>query len=223
VHDLLLFDLDGTLVDPIQGAHQCINHALTQCGFDPIDSAQMAPFIGPPLDGTFETLVGSTAVELIDRLVATYRERYSEVGYSECRLYPGVEASLRELRARGQRLAVCTSKRVDFAERILQMLGLLELFDFVDGGEIRISKSQQIARLRQATRVTQRTVMIGDRAVDLFAAHSNGLSSAGVLWGYGSNDELAAEEPRYLFAAPSEWRQLATVAQTPVAGDEGPP
>ena len=212
MHDLLLFDLDGTLSDPIEGATRCINHALVDCGFDSVEDTHVAPFIGPPLNHAFEAITRSTSVDLIDRLIASYRERYSDVGYSECRLYPGVEQAIRQLHADGVPLAVCTSKRADYAERILSMFGLLELFQFVSGGEIRVPKAYQITRLRQQRVVTAQTIMIGDRAVDLVAAHLNGLSSAGVLWGYGSREELAAEQPLHLFAAPSEWQGLARPA-----------
>ena len=95
------------------------------------------------------------------------------------------------------------------------MLELDDLFRFIDGGAVRVSKRQQMQRLRGEGRVSDRSIMIGDRAVDLVAAHSNGLSSAGVLWGYGSVEELSGENPRYLIETP---RALDVF----LAGDAGP-
>lgn len=208
MHDLLLFDLDGTLCDPLDGLSLCINYALEGYGFEPIERLLVASFVGPPLNVAFESIVGDDSAELIDGLVEKYRERYSEIGYSECRLYPGVANALHELAATGVTLGICTSKRADFAVRILEMFELSTLFDFIDGGGIRIPKARQIERLLREGLLTSRSIMVGDRAVDLAAAHTNGLASAGVLWGYGSRSELVAEAPRYLFESPREWRTL---------------
>jgi phosphoglycolate phosphatase len=85
------------------------------------------------------------------------------------------------------------------------LFGLHDYFLFVSGGHIGIHKWQQIERLIAAKQVTLSSLMIGDRAIDLGAAHKNGLQSAGVLWGYGSEAELCAEKPSYLFRQPGEW------------------
>ncbi len=215
MYNLLLFDLDGTLCDPLEGATRCINHALAECGLEPVASQRVATFIGPPLDTAFESIVGSDSVTLIDLLIEKYRERYSDLGYAECHLYPGIRDALGDLHASGVPLAVCTSKRADFAERILRMFELADLFQFIDGGGIRYPKQEQIKRLWAEGRLPGGSIMIGDRAVDLVAAHRNGLASAGVLWGYGSTAELEAENPAHMFHAPSELEILA-------GGDRGP-
>ena len=144
----------------------------------------------------------------IGALVAKYRERYAEVGYSENILYPGIAEALDSLGRAGMPMAVCTSKRVDFAEQILEMFGLRHHFRFVSGGEIGTHKWQQMAALLSQNRVTPSSVMVGDRAVDMVAAHRNGLTAAAVLWGYGSPAELHAQSPRYCFAAPGDLLQL---------------
>ncbi|MFO1338658.1 MAG: HAD hydrolase-like protein [Burkholderiaceae bacterium] len=87
--------------------------------------------------------------------------------------------------------------------------GLDSHFQLVDGGEIGVQKWQQIAALRAAGRVGDASLMVGDRAVDLVAAHRNGLCGAGVLWGHGSAEELHAESPRYLLDAPAQLTQWA--------------
>jgi phosphoglycolate phosphatase len=207
-HDLLLFDLDGTLSDPLEGIGRSINYALTHLGFPEQTMADLAAFIGPPLDESFGVITGIRDVSVIRALVARYRERYAEVGYSENILYPGMAEVLEDLGRAGMPMAVCTSKRVDFAEQILEMFGLRHHFQFVSGGEIGTHKWQQMAALCSQNRVTPSSVMIGDRAVDMVAAHRNGLSAVAVLWGYGSPAELDAESPRYCFSAPGDLLQL---------------
>ena len=203
-HDLLLFDLDGTLTDPIEGIGRSINFALKAAGHEERTLADLARFIGPPLDETFAELVGSADAEVIAALVASYRERFGDVGYAENLVYPGIREALETLRERGARMAICTSKRRDFADKILRLFDLREHFLFISGGDVGISKWQQIEALRVDGLVSSDSVMIGDRGVDITAAHRNGLTAAAVLWGYGPREELEREDPRYVLASPDE-------------------
>lgn len=106
-------------------------------------------------------------------------------------LYPGIPEALLALVRRGHRLGVCTSKRVDFAEQILELFGLRAYFQFVRGGDVGISKDQQLRELLRDGVAGTDATMIGDRAVDIFAARANDLNSVGVLWGHGSLEELS--------------------------------
>lgn len=89
------------------------------------------------------------------------------------------------------------------------MFSLRHHFEFVDGGEIGVEKRQQIESLRSRKYVSPASVMVGDRAVDIIAARTNGLSAGAVLWGYGTLAELTSECPTYLFRSPEEWIQMA--------------
>jgi phosphoglycolate phosphatase len=207
-HDTLVFDLDGTLSDPIVGIGRSINYALEHFGLQPYPLPSLTVHIGPPLDEIFASLTNGPP-ELIAGLVEKYRERYAEVGYAENELYAGVREALTALREAGVPLGLCTSKRVDFAEKILVLFGLRELFEFVSGGGVGIQKWEQMQVLRNAGQVSDASVMIGDRVFDMIAAHRNGLSAAGVLWGHGSRAELEAERLRYLLQQPDDLMKLA--------------
>ncbi len=210
-YEYLVFDLDGTISDPKDGIVRSLNYALENHGFSIRDENELVRHIGPPLDQTFSVLTNESGDELISSLIAKYRERYSDIGFSENVLYKGIEETLQQLNIQpGIKLGVCTSKRVDFAERILTMFGLRELFDFVNGGKIGIEKWQQLASLYSNDIINSRTVMIGDRFVDLIAAHKNGLHAAGVLWGFGSQSELEQHEPTHIFKRPCELVKLTT-------------
>jgi phosphoglycolate phosphatase len=208
-HDLVLFDLDGTLTDPIVGFTRSLNYALEHFGFQTIDAPQAAPHVGPPLDEAFRALTNASDEETLRSLVTKYRERYSDIGFAETTIYPGVREAIEALHRSGMRMAVCTSKREDFARRIIELLGLAERFEFVAGADVGISKVQQIGELQRRGAIAGESVMVGDRGVDLVAAHRNGLIGAAVLWGYGSRAELEREKPQYVFREPSEWSRLA--------------
>lgn len=209
--DLILFDLDGTLADPLEGFTRSMNHALTHFGHPPREPGEFAPWIGPPIEGAFRALTGREAQTEIAALIAKYRERYADIGYRENRIYPGIPEALQQLAATGIALGVCTSKRGDFATRILELFGLAQHFRFVSGGDVGIAKWQQIEALCAKGAASARSVMVGDRAVDLTAAQRNGLASAGVLWGYGARAELAAHAPLHLFDRPAELTRLASL------------
>jgi phosphoglycolate phosphatase len=201
----LIFDLDGTLSDPLEGIGRSINHALEHHGLASRPLTELARFVGPPLDGTFRELAGVDAP--VASLVARYRDRYSVTGYAENRLYDGIAPVLAAL-AEHRVLGLCTSKRADFAEKILVLFGLRDHFAFVSGGDIGITKADQLRDLRETGTIDGDAIMIGDRAVDIESAHANGLAGCGVLWGFGSRDELEAARPRWLLASPIE---LATL------------
>ena len=201
---VVVFDLDGTISDPLPGFSRSINHALRLQGLPERAPADLARFIGPPLDESAVELTASADPAAHARLIADYRQRYGETGYAENTLYDGIPEALRALRDAGATLGVCTSKRADFAERILALFGLRELFAFVSGGDIGVHKWQQLQALRDSATVGPDAVMVGDRAVDITAAHRNGLRACGVLWGFGSADELRAEQPQFLAATPAD-------------------
>lgn len=200
----LVFDLDGTLSDPAVGIGRSINHALAHYGYPTIPEAQVPQFIGPPLDVSFGALTGSTAPDHLAELVAKYRERYADVGYTENILYPGIPEALEALATAGVSMGLCTSKRVDFARSILRLFGLKQHFRFLSGGDIGVHKRQQLASLLSDGPINAASIMIGDRAVDIEAAKSNGLRSAGVLWGHGSAEELTQADPDALLRFPRE-------------------
>ena len=207
-YDTLLFDLDGTISDPLEGIGRSINHALDHFGYSQIPMDEIAQHIGVPLDGLFRLFSEETADETILPMVDIYRERYIEVGYAENELYPEMPEILRSLTQSGMCMGICTSKRKDYATKIVEMFGLLDCFEFVSGGDVGISKAQQIEDLVRDGLASANSLMIGDRAVDLTSGHANGLGAAGVLWGFGSREELEKENPRHLFSEPEELLEL---------------
>ena len=205
----LIFDLDGTIADPTVGIGRSINYALAAFGHPEIGAERISEHIGPPLDAIFRRIVPGVSADTILGMVAKYRERYGEVGYAENVVYPGVPETLEDLAAHGVPMGICTSKRVDFAERILTLFRLRSYFGFVSGGEIGICKEEQLRILITQGTVNQGAVMIGDRAADIIAARANGLGSIGVLWGHGSREELLRAVPDQLVESPMELKRLA--------------
>jgi phosphoglycolate phosphatase len=194
----LLVDLDGTLTDNFVGIARSIRHALLALGAPEPAAAALLPCIGPPLRVSFARLLASDDPTLIERALAHYRERYAEVGWQENVVYAGVDAAIAGLAARGEAIYLCTSKPAPYAERIVAHFGLRPFLDGVYGADLAGTlddKAVLVAHLvaREGLDPAACT-MIGDRVHDVRAAHANGVRAIGVLWGYGSRDELKAAD-----------------------------
>jgi phosphoglycolate phosphatase len=200
----LIFDLDGTISDPVEGIGRSINHALESFGYPAIPGNEMSRYVGPPLEDTFLERVPGISHDVVVAMIAKYRERYGNVGYAENVLYPGIPEVLARLSSTGVTMGVCTTKKVDFAEQILAMFGLRHHFTFVSGGDIGVRKHQQLERLVADRVVGLDAVMIGDRATDIAAARANRLRGVGVLWGHGSREELEGAAPDRLLERPDQ-------------------
>jgi len=205
----VLFDLDGTLTDPRQGILACFKHALEALHVDPPADRELEGFIGPPLHESFARLFGPNKQAMVKEAVALYRERFAVKGMFENSVYPGMVEALTQLAGRGAWLSVATVKPTVFAERIVEHFGLGEFFHRIYGSELDGTNSEKahlLAHLLKAESLSPTgTIMIGDRAQDVLAAKANGILPIGVLWGYGSREELLeagarglCEEPRMI-------------------------
>lgn len=191
----LLFDFDGTLTDPREGIVNCLRHAFTSLAFPAPSEDELSALIGPPLQESFLQIFGASRTDLAARALELYRERFRDVGMFENRVYPGIPVALERLVQSGWTLWVATSKPHLFARQIAQHFGLAEYFAGIHGAEldgIRSNKGDLIAHILETENIEpEQAIMIGDRSHDILGARRNGVRSIGVLWGYGSHDELA--------------------------------
>ena len=209
---VVLFDLDGTLTDPKEGITKSVQHALRAIGQPADDLDALTGFIGPPLRESFREIAGLTAGEA-EAAIDAYREYFGAQGLYENFAYDGIAEVLAELAAEGRRLAVATSKPGVFAEPILDRFGLRGWFEVVAGSELdgtRARKSEVIAYALDllGCEASRTCVMIGDRHHDIAGAHQAGVSSIGVLWGYGGIEEMILAEPDRLAGTVDELPNL---------------
>jgi len=192
----LLFDLDGTLTDSCSGIIRSIRHALTENGLVAPPEESLRWVIGPPILKTFEKLLGDESAHLFDPVVHSYRERYGRIGLFENEVYPEIEDALIELTRLGHILHVATSKATIYAARIIEHFELGKYFHSVDGSELdgtRADKTHLIAHILEREGIAPAdAIMIGDREHDMIGTTANGVPGIGVLWGYGSREELDA-------------------------------
>ena len=203
--DAIYFDLDGTLTDPKPGITRSIQYALQRLDHPTMPTEdELTWCIGPPLRASFVRLLG--AETSADLAVSYYRERFSDIGLYENGVYDGIGEVLTSLCASGHRLFVATSKPHVFAERIIDHFGLRDHFERVFGSELdgtRVDKSHLLEyALKQASVDPARTLMVGDRSHDMVGAKNNGMKGIGVLYGYGTRDELLDAGAHHVCATP---------------------
>ena len=202
----VLLDLDSTLIDSYPGILASCLAALRALGHEPDETLDIRRTIGPPLEDMMQVLLQSYGDGRVGEAVAAYREHYGESGYPGSVPYPGIGKSLEEMKRAGLRIYLATSKRVIFASRILDHLKFATYFDgiygSVPGGEMD-HKPELIAYvLSKHGLLPSHCLMVGDRRYDISGAHAVGMRGLGVLWGYGTRDELEVAGADHLVASP---------------------
>jgi phosphoglycolate phosphatase len=191
---LLVFDLDGTLVDSVPDLANALNEVLRERGYPPLSRAEVAPMVGdgvPPLVARAFAARGGSAAEAALAL-PRYIELYEASATNLTRPYPGVRETLVLLRAHGYRTAVCTNKLQRASETVLAGLDLAGLFDAVAGGDRypvrKPDKGHLLGLIAELGGSAARTVMIGDSENDAAVAHAAAVPLVIMRYGYARVD-----------------------------------
>lgn len=204
---LACFDLDGCLADSSVAIPHTINLALQEAGLPTLPAALLRRYIGPPLLQSFEEMLRDAgddparAAACLD----SYRSHYPRVSIERTTAYPGIPELLAGLSPKA-RLVVVTSKPAAFSAPLVEALGLARYFEALHAPELDETlepKEVTLGRaLEQAGRVEGERAMIGDRHHDVDAGRAWGLRTAGVLWGFGSREELEHAGAELIAAEP---------------------
>ena len=206
------FDLDGTLTDPGLGITNSVQKALLAYGIYEEDRRKLYPFIGPPLADSFVQYYGFSQ-EQAREAITHFRAYFSVHGIFENELYEGIPSLLKEMKEAGKKIYLATSKPEEFAVRILEHFQLLDFFDQVFGATMdekgRVEKLDVLSfALKQSGADPKDSFMIGDRKYDMEAGKKLGLSTIGVLYGYGGKEELEKARADFICENVSELKEI---------------
>ena len=210
--EYVFFDLDGTLTDAGKGITNSVAYSLKKNGIEPPPREELYKFIGPPLVDSFMRYYGFS-LEGAHKAVEDYREYFRERGIFENEVYEGIYELLSSLKKSGKKLVLATSKPEPFAKTILSHFELDKYFYFVAGAlmdETRTKKGDGIRYALTCCGEPERdnVIMVGDREHDILGAKENGLRSIGVLYGYGSREELLQAGADLVAAEPCDIEKI---------------
>lgn len=208
----LFFDLDGTLSNSEEGILNAVAYALKKVDFPIPPRKDLRFFIGPPLSRSFAKLC-SVDEKTAKEYVENYREYYRDKGIFECSLYGGIPALLADLSAAGAKLVLATCKPTVLSARVIEHFGLSPYFEMISGPEFdgtRGEKHEVIAYAMEKLQISDPSsvLMIGDRSDDVLGAKKNGISACGVLWGFGTKEELETAGASALLPSVSSAREF---------------
>lgn len=207
----VIFDLDGTLVDPAGGIQDGIAAALSAVGIPVPDAAVLQSMIGPKLSDALLNTVG-VPVHLVGEVIGHYRAYYRSIGIAQGAVYPGIRELLENLVASGHTLAVATQKPQGLAHTVLEHHGISRYFSSIRGSSddetldgVHLGKKEIIANaLSDLATPDGVAVMVGDRSQDVVGALANGIDCIGVHWGFAVDGELEAAGAAVTVHQPAE-------------------
>ena len=218
MYQYCLFDLDGTLTDSREGITKSVQYALKHYGIDEPDLKKLEKFIGPPLADSFAQFYGFPEKKAWEAC-EVYRERFIPIGAYENKVYDGVPEMLQQLKEKGVRIALASSKPEVSVRKILDYFDLMQYFDVVVGSApdgSHGSKEEIVERalselgvqvLSKEDRYSQ-CAMIGDRRFDICGAKKHGVTSVGVRFGFADEGELEQAGADYIVDSVKEMEQL---------------
>lgn len=197
----VIFDFDGTICDTGEGILKSAKFALDYYNIEAPEYTELTYFIGPPLLVTFQEKFGVDAATA-DKLVKKYRERYTNKGLLESKMYDGIKELLVKLKKEGIKLGIASSKPQDYVEALLDHNTIKSYFDVICGVSFSAdceSKANIISRcLKELETAGNETLMVGDKSYDINGAKANMIDSVGVMWGYGSRVEFAGAGAKFI-------------------------
>jgi phosphoglycolate phosphatase len=196
---LICFDLDGTLVDPLQAMLHCVRLTCEEFALPCPTPEQVAAQIGFGAEALFAGLADPARLEAVQE---RYWAHFAEEGIHRHRIYDGILLMLTRLKHQGHQLFAVTVKPARYARQVLHQFDLLLAFGEVSGGPATgpgLSKAEVLAQLHEQGSLQPGGFMVGDRADDMAAARANGLIPMGVMYGFSTPGELQAAGAEFLF------------------------
>jgi phosphoglycolate phosphatase len=212
-YQYILFDLDGTISDPKMGITKAVRFALKKYGID-AELDDLEGFIGPPLEDSFMEFYGFDFDKAWEAVVY-YREYYRDIGLFENELFPDTLLLFDKLQEKGKKIILATAKPTVYAEQTLKHFHIEKYFKMIVGSYFdgrRTDKVEIIETIRKGLNIKNKKemIMIGDRKYDIEGAKGAGIDSIGVLYGYGSKEEITNAQPTHIVYTMAEIYNIIT-------------
>jgi phosphoglycolate phosphatase len=209
-YQIIFFDMDGTLIDPKVGITKGVQYALEKFEIHE-ETKNLLKFIGPPLNKSFQKYYGFNQEKAM-QAVLYYREYFHPKGIQESTIYKGIIALLEKLQKKGFSLAVVSSKPTFTIEKVIKHHKLYSYFNKIFGSDMNLTNVDKPTLVKEALEYfaepKNTVVMIGDREHDIIGAQANNIDSIGVLYGFGTEEEIQNAKPTYIAKTVKELEKL---------------
>lgn len=200
----IFLDFDGTLMNTSEGVWNGFYAVMDFYGMEHPGLDVMSTVIGPPLGESFKRVLG-VGPDRFEEALKVYRDYYTPKGLYECHLYDGIIDLLKAIKDSGRKLFVATSKPEPYAVELLKQHGIYEYFDYVCGSDMAEKTAGKANIIRDAFRrggldpEKDGILMVGDTKFDIAGAKETGIKSAGILWGFGSEESIREAGADYIY------------------------
>lgn len=204
----VVFDFDGTVADTAQGIFESVRYALQKMEHPPVSEITLRRFIGPPLPYSFMNYVGLSESDA-QQAVNLFRDNYSRKGKYELYFYDGIPELLFDLRRKGVKTCLASAKPDRFIQEILDHFHARGWFNCAQGMPMRERSTDKSGVIRDVVRavgasLNESVLMVGDTKFDILGAKELGIAGLGVLYGYGSAEELTSSGADFIVESPKE-------------------
>lgn len=197
----IIFDLDGTLINSAGDVVYCLKKAY--CSISELSNIEISEsFIGPPLYELIKRITPGISDEQTDIIIKEFRNCYDNSSFSKTRLNEGVYKLIKDLKNLKIKIFIATNKPFFVTKKILKTLKIDDFDDVITLDVVagkKMDKTEMISHIINKWNIKkENTIMVGDDASDIIAAHNNGLRSVAVLNGYGDTNKLYKAKPLYV-------------------------
>ncbi len=201
----IFFDLDGTLVDSFEGIEKGFQYVFQNTGINGISTSDIKKRIGSPLSETMDIFMKNQP-DKSGVAVSLFRNYYNKYGMYESKLYNGVEILLNAL-SKQTNIFIITAKPSAVAKKMLEFHQIAHLFTDIKGCDAD-GKSFSKSVLLKNTDINTKSAIVGDKPTDIIAGKENGMDTIGVLYGFGTREEMATSKPDHIVSSVKELHDL---------------
>ncbi len=205
---IVFFDLDGTISDSGEGIINGLTYAQNKLKLRELSLEEKRSCIGPPFAPTLSK-IWNVSFEEAEHIIDVYREYYNVTGIYENYLYPGIEDLLKYITENGIEARICSAKPLKMVETVLKHFKIDRYFTSLTGAQMHGKYPGKGVLIEQILDQTgAKAIMIGDRKDDIEGGKHNNITTVGVLWGYGSREELTEAGADYLVSNTEEIKDI---------------
>ena len=212
---VVLFDVDGTLVDSAEPILTALNDALVENALPPLSADELWKIVGPPIHQALQSVMRDWGenTDIVPKLVSDFRRVYRPLSLELAATYLGVPEMLADI-SQVARLGVVTSKLAAYARPILERLDFAEYFEVIEGPDVSTVGEPKATTLRRGLAAMDvessegQVLMVGDRRQDVEAGRACNVQTVGVTWGFGSRQELESAAADTVINRPDQLLRL---------------